>query len=243
MTMVERQVSDDSVLHGIEILELVHENGIPARSERRRDWCNSEKLGGLEKEPVEVHDVPLGGRATIAIVELLISVAERLAAKSIAGERLENALMEARRNSEAPKNRSLIGLVGDSKAFLKSHLVAKLAEELGAEGMDRPALDGFHPRPELTVETLGDFAGRLIGESKDADSGGVEIAALDKESNPFDEAVGLARSRTRPHEQRLRLGLDCSALSVGRYTRNVHRGADWRERSLESRGHVLAFIL
>jgi hypothetical protein len=170
-------------------------------------------------------------------------VAERLAAKPIAGERLENALMVARSNSEAPKNRSLIGLVGDSEAFLKSHSISKLAEELGAERMDRPALDCFHPRPELTVETLGDFAGRFVGESEDADSSGVEIATLDEESNPFDEAVCLPRSRARAHEQRLRLGLDCRALSVGRYAWRVHRGGEWRERFLESRGHVLAFIL
>jgi len=189
----------------------------------RRDLCDPAKLRRLEKEPVEVHDVSLGGRAPITIVELLVSVAERLATKSIARERVENALMVARRNSEAAENRSLIWLVGDSEAFLESHPVAKLAQELGAERMNRPALDGFRARSELTVETLGDFAGRLVRESKDTDSGGVEIATLDKEPNPLNEAVGLPRSRARAHKQWLGLGFDRSALCVGGHARNVHR--------------------
>src|SRR6185503_3255597 len=97
----------------------------------------------------EVDDVPLSGGAAVTIVELLVSVAEGLAPKPIARERLENAFMVARRNSEPAKNRSLIRLVGDSNAFLKSNPVPELAQELGAERMDCPALDGFHARPEL----------------------------------------------------------------------------------------------
>ena len=63
-----------------ELEEFVDEDYVPARSDGRRYRGDSEKLGGLEKKPIEIDDVALGGRATIAVVVLLVSGTERLAA-------------------------------------------------------------------------------------------------------------------------------------------------------------------
>jgi hypothetical protein len=93
---------------------------------------------------------------------------------------------------------------------------AELAQQLGAEGVDRSALDLFSVRAQMSREARGDLARRLVGESESADPGRVQAAFLDQETDPLNEAESFARAGSGEDEQRLRLGLDGRALRIGR---------------------------
>jgi hypothetical protein len=53
---------------------------------------------------------------------------------------------------DAAEDQKLIVLVGDPEAGLEPDVIAELAQQLGAEGVDRPALDVLRVRAEVTCE-------------------------------------------------------------------------------------------
>jgi hypothetical protein len=50
------------------------------------------------------------------------------------------------------EDEQLIVLVGDPEAGLEPDVIAELAQQLGAEGVDCPALDVLRVRAEVTCE-------------------------------------------------------------------------------------------
>src|ERR1700686_5123229 len=164
VAMVPSQLADDGVLDRIQVLEFVDQDGVPASPHFCSHGRDSEELRCLENEGVEIRDVSLSGHLAIAVVILLIPVAQRFATEPPARECIENALVHLRRHFEPAQDGSLIKLVGDAKAGLQSHLLAELAQQLGAERVDRPPLDALDSGAELTHETFGNFAGGLVGE-------------------------------------------------------------------------------
>jgi hypothetical protein len=150
-------------------------------------------------------------------------------------------------HSEAAQNGFLVGLVGDAKAGLESNLLAEFAQQLGAEGVDGPALHALHARAELASETLGNFTGGLVREGEDADAVRLDAELVDQECDPLDEAEGFSRARAREDQQRLRRGLDGKTLrgrgsvrnrnGVGAYRRRLRSGPWVRSRgSVRARG-------
>jgi len=214
--MVLRQTTDDCVLDRIQILEFVDEDDVPARACLYRDIIHPEQLRRLQYEGVEVGDVSLGHHALISIVVPLVAVTEGIAAESIAREGVEDAVLYFPRDSEAAEERFLVQLVGDAEAWLQVYPFAELAQQLGAERMDGSAFHTLYAIAELSLQTLGDFAGGFVGESEDADSRRINAETLDQESNALDEAECLAGSRTGEDEQRLCWCFDCVALRSGR---------------------------
>jgi hypothetical protein len=124
----------------------------------------------------------------------------------------------------AAEDEQLIFLVGDPKAGLEPDVFAELAQQLGAEGVDRSPFDLFSVRAQIAREARGDLARRLVGESEGADSRRVEATLLDQEADALDEAEGFAGAWAGEAEKRLRLGLYGRALGVGRGVWRVRRG-------------------
>jgi len=62
--------------------------------------------------------------------------------------------------------------------------------------VDRSALHALYAIPELSMQTLGDFTRRPVGEGEDADSRRIDGEALNEISNALDEAESLARTRS-----------------------------------------------
>lgn len=95
-------------------------------------------------------------------------------------------------------------------------MFAELAQQLGAEGVDRSALDLFSVRAQMSREARGDLARRLIGEGESAYPRRIEAAFLDQKTDSLDQAESFARAGSGEDEQRLGLGLDGRALRIGR---------------------------
>ena len=90
----------------------------------------------------------------------------------------------------------MVLVVGDAEAGLQSDVDAELAQQLGAEGVNRSPFDPLGPRLQLPLETRGDLSRGLVGERENADALRIESALLDEESDPLDQAERLARART-----------------------------------------------
>src|SRR6266513_1797565 len=128
--MIATQLADDGVLNRIEILKLVDENDVPASTHISRDRGDPEQLGGLQNQTVEIGDISLSDDVAIAVIELLVAVPERITAKAIARECVEDALVHLRRNLEPAKYGFLIRLIGDTEPKLQPDLLAELAQQL-----------------------------------------------------------------------------------------------------------------
>src|SRR4051812_31638876 len=102
--MIIRKLAHDRVLDGIKILEFVHEHRIPAAADGGSDVVDSEDLRRPEKQPIEVDDVSVGECLPIPVVEFLVSMSERLAAKAVAREGVQNTLSHSARNFDPHKN-------------------------------------------------------------------------------------------------------------------------------------------
>jgi hypothetical protein len=139
-------------------------------------------------------------------------MSERLAAKAVAREGVENALSHSPRDFEAHENCLLINFVGDSEALLQTDFVAELAQELRAKRVNGSSLDAFHASAELAIEPRRDLSSRLVGESENANASGVEFAVLDKESHALDKAIGFSSPGTRTNKQGLRVGFNRGPL-------------------------------
>ena len=200
------------VLHGIQVLEFVDEHSVPATSHLISDFLYAHQLGGLEHEHVEIQEVAPREEIAISLVENSIVVLKLVAAKAMTGESCKHLAMPATVAFDAAKYAKLIIFVGDSVARLKSYLSSKFAEQFGAEGVNCPTLDSLCVGAEVLFETRGNLAGGFVGEGKSVDASRVEAALLYEKANAFDEAVGLSCTGPRQHEQRLGIGLDCSAL-------------------------------
>jgi hypothetical protein len=100
---------------------------------------------------------------------------------------------------ESAKDGELIVAVGNAESRLEPDARAELAQQLGAEGVNRSPLHQLHARAEL-LEARGDLVSGLVGEREDADSLGVDLELLDQESNALDEAERLAGTRSGEDE-------------------------------------------
>jgi hypothetical protein len=124
-------------------------------------------------------------------------------------------------------------------------VLAELAQQLGAEGVDRSALDALDARPQLADEALRDLARGFVGESEDTDPLRLDAEPADQEFDSSDEAERLPRTRTREDEKRSCWGCDGKQLrrrggarnrsGAGAYRRRLSEG-----RCVSSRGSVRA---
>ena len=214
--VILRQATNDRVLNRVQVLKLVDEHNIPTRADLDSDVVHPEELRRPQHESVEVGDVFVCHHSLISVVVPLVPMTECVAAEAIAREGVEDAVLHFSRNSEAAENGFLVWLVGDAEAWLEVYPFAELAQQLGAECVDRSSLHALYTIPELSLQTFRDLAGRLVGEGEDANSRRIDGEALDQESNALDQTEGLAGSRTGKDEQRLWCCFDCGALRSGR---------------------------
>ena len=144
---------------------------------------------------------------------------EGVAPESISREGLEHTLVHLRGNSETPQNGFLVWLVGDTEPWGEIHQLAEFAQQLGAEGVDGSSLDAIYAVAELTLQSLRDLPGRLIGKGEYADSDRVDAESLDEKTDALDETKGLPGTRAGEHQQWSGLCFDRRALTGRRCRR------------------------
>ena len=211
--VIARQRGDHAILNRIQILELIDEDDVPARSHGGTGAVALQQVRGLEHEHVEVDD-PLALQISLVLLEQeRVVLAERVAAKAMRREAIENAAMPALRSLDAAKDAELVLFVRDAEARLEQHVGAELAQEFSAERVNRSALDlRRRERAEPTLEAMLDLARRFIRECECADARGIDAVCLDQKANALDETERLPRARAGEDERRARTRLDRVAL-------------------------------
>ena len=84
VTVLLRQPTNDRVLNGIQILELVDEHDVPARPDFSCNIVHAEQLRRLQHQCVEISDVPLRHRLLISLVVFRVADSQRVPSESIA---------------------------------------------------------------------------------------------------------------------------------------------------------------
>ncbi len=141
MAVVLRERLDDPVLHRIEVLKLVDENDVPAGPHGSPFFVPLQQLGGFDDERVEVDDLARREESLVAREKHGVVVEQRVAAKAVRRKPVQRARMPAPIALDPPEDAELILLVGDAEAGFEQHVRAEFAQELGAERVNRPALD------------------------------------------------------------------------------------------------------
>src|SRR5262249_61127050 len=116
--------------------------------------------------------------------------------------------------AQPPQHDFLRLLIGDAEAAGDADALAVLAQHLGAERVDRPAMHPLARGPELTMQTPRDLFRGFVGESDGADAAGICAIALDQRAHPLDEAERFPRTRTGEHEHRADRRLDRAPLRL-----------------------------
>ena len=163
-----------------------------------------EQLGRLDDERVEVDDVSLGEELLVPREESCVVRIELIAAKPVHGEPRQHLAM---RLLAAPSSRRSTVRWYSSSAMpnpaARLHVRAVLAQQLGAERVDRAALDALRARAELARETRRDLVGGLVRERERADARRVEPScSMRKRMRSMRQNVlpapGPARTRVGP---------------------------------------------
>ncbi len=139
--VIAGQLPDHRVLHGVQILELVHQHAVPARADERGRRLALEQLPGAQEQHVEVEDVPLLEVPLVAQEEIGVARLEGLLPESVDGKAGEQVRVPLRVRAHAAEHEPLVDLVGDAEAGLETGVAPELAQELGAERVDGARLD------------------------------------------------------------------------------------------------------
>jgi hypothetical protein len=213
VTVLLRQPTNDRVLDRIQILELVDEDHIPARTDLVRDIVNPEQLRRLQHQRVEIGDVSLRHGLLVSLVVPLVADAQRVPSKPISRKGFQHFFLLIARDAQPSQHCFLLGLVGDAEARLQIDFLPEFSQQPGAEGVNGAALHPIDPVPQLALQTLGDLAGGFVGESKDADSRWIDLELLDQISDALDQTESFSGAGTGENQQRLRCRLDGLALT------------------------------
>src|SRR5690242_3494422 len=145
VAVLARERVDDSVLDGVQVLELIHEDGAPALADLARGRRLLEQLGGLHDEGVEVDDVPLRQKLLVLREEPRVVGVELIAAQPVDGEAREDLAVRLLRADEPTEHGALILFVGDPEAGAEVDVRTVFAEQLRAERVERASLHALGP--------------------------------------------------------------------------------------------------
>ena len=210
--MIAGQRAHDAVLHRIEILELIHEDDIPSSAHSGARVRGLQERSGLDQQCVEVDDAPRLEVLLVLREEGEVVMAEGIATQAVCGEPSEGAPVPASGTLDTTEHIALVLIVGNAKTGVQRDVLAELAKQRRAEGVDRAALDLGGGVAEPGLETVRDLVGSLVGEGEGADAGGVDAELLDEVGNALCEAVGLAGAGAGEDEERFRAAADGAAL-------------------------------
>lgn len=235
VTVIAGELTNDSVLDRIQILELVHEHSVVSRPNLLRDGIHPEQLCCFEDEAVEISDVLLRHHPAITVVVLLVATPQWGSAKAITRESVQKIVVKTARSPQAAQHRLLVLFVGDAESYLQSDVLTELAQQLGAETMNSAAPHALDTITKLALETVGDLASSLVREREDTDPGGIDSYVIDEETDPLDQAKRLPSAGPRKQKQRPGLGFDCRALISGGDARNWRGAGGLRRHSRAER--------
>ena len=103
MFVVARERVNDAVLDRVQVLKLVDEHDIPARSHGARIAVALEQFGGLDDQRIEVDKLSLREKTLILLEQDRVLVKQRIAAKAMGGEACERVSVPAARSFDAPQ--------------------------------------------------------------------------------------------------------------------------------------------
>ncbi len=191
----------DVVLRRVHVLELVHQQIVPAGGDRIGHVApRLEQRGGLADQVVEVEHVPPREIRRVLAVQAQFVGGEPVLLEAVAAEAIEHAAAPFGGHPQAAEDDALVVLVGHAESLGQARRLGVLAQDREAQRVDRPARHGVGPVAQLVPQARGDLLGRPVRERDGADARGVEAQRADQMIDAADQAERLAGARARDHE-------------------------------------------
>ena len=115
---------------------------IPSGGDPPNDLRVAEELRGLEHQLIEVDQIALLEKALVAVEDVAVArVLEGGSAETMCREAGEQAAVPTRWDGEPSEDGALLAFVDDAEPPVEPDAVAELAQQIGAEGVDRARLD------------------------------------------------------------------------------------------------------
>ena len=246
------QAGHDFVLGQAQVLELVHQDAVPAGPElRARLGIAADQLAGEPDQVVVVHQVAGAERLAIGAEQLEVARRERDVLQPVAAEQGEQLTDPLAPHPEPAEEAGLVVLVRDAEPTAKPGRCRILAQDRETERVERAAGDLLGGGAECDAEPFGDLVGGLGGKGDGADAPRLEPVPADEVLDAGDEAERLAGSRPGDDQHRAGRGFDgaelggrrreghgCCKISVG----ERHRQHPPVGRSIPSAGGTRASI-
>ena len=217
--MLRREPGDDLVLGQAQVLELVHQDGIPARPDRRRlPRVPSEQLAGESDEVVVVEQV--AGAERFAIRVGRARCRRRVSGnvlQPVAAEEAEELGLTLRPYPEPAEHPLLVVLVGQTEAPTQAHERRVLAQEREAQRVEGTAGDfvGRRPRASRRSRSAISSAALLVKVTAQIRAGGMPSRRMRWPIRPIRQKV-LPGPRPSDDQDGAGRGFDGAALSRGR---------------------------
>jgi hypothetical protein len=214
VAMDRREPGDDGVLRQAQVLELVHQDGVPVGADlRRRGLVAPDQLARERDEVVVVEQVASPERVAVGSEQLQVAGGERGVLQPVPTEEAEELGHPLGADPEPLQHPPLVVLVRDAEAAAQAHDCGVVAEQPVAERVQRAAGDGVRRRAQVAAQAIGDLVRRLVGEGDGADPARRNPGDPDQVFDAADEAEGLAGSRAGDHQHGAEWRFDGALLS------------------------------
>ena len=167
-----------------------------------------EQLRRLHDERVEVDEVSVGEEVLVLREEPRVVGVQLIAAQPVHGEAREDLRCGVVRADDPPQHGALLLLVDDAEPRAEPHVRPVLAQQLGAEGVDRPSFTPSARDPRRRASRSAISPAALLVKVNAQMRAGVDPELLEQEADPLDEAERLPRPGTGEDERRPRWRFD-----------------------------------
>ena len=143
---------------------------------------------------------------------------------------------------DAAEHGALLLLVDDAEPALEPDARAELAQQLGAEGVDRPRLHPRRARPSVRASRSAISPAALLVKVKAQMRAGSSAELLDQEADPLDEAERLPGARARRARAAARAGASIASRWDGEGMRPGAGATSGSSRAIAGERVVVAGI-
>ena len=194
------------VLHGVDVLELVDQEIVPAI----RDQAG-ERLG-LRDQLVEVDHVAVREPGAVLAKQPRLVGLQLVTVEPMPAEAVEHAATALRRHPQPAEYDGLVDLIGDAESSFEACGIGVLAQQREAQRVNRPARDRFGLVPQRLFEPPSDLLGGAIGECDGADAVRIDPGG-DEMLDAGDETIRLPGTRAGDDQDRAEARFDGEALA------------------------------
>src|SRR5437762_5106259 len=196
-----RQALQEVVLDRVHVLELVHQEIVPARRDRIGDAARrAQQRLGLRDEIVEVQHVAVRQPGGVLAIEARVVSRQLTCLDPVPAEPVQQRTPLLQRHAQPAQDDLLVLLVGYPEPLAQARRLGVLAQQGQAQRVDRAPRDAVRAVPQGVLQPDRNLLGRPVRERDRADALRRDAKRADEMVDAGDEAERLPGAGSRHHE-------------------------------------------